>query len=345
MHALFNIFLAVLFVSFPAYSHIVKEGETLANIVRKYYTIPPFGKNGGVNKILSINKHIKNPDLVRRGTVIKLNTTYLKPNILDDETIIATDAATDVSTSIAKSDAPANSQAEVEPYIEVERPNNAENTIFSKKIGDHLNFYLSFYFNNLKAKKHSTTDTFNLNTSTETAIGAEYTKQISENFILSARALLNQFSISEVTTITPTLAPTRKTQVAGALGGNYLFTENNYVVFEAAYQPHFYLIQDSTGNLVLDYAASPSFNLGTENFFYNTKDFNVGASLGIEYISNAKSLSNGLAFGFGLLYQQNFIGFDKLRIKLDYKQTSLDSELYNLVNNSVALNLIYSLPE
>ena len=185
-----------------------------------------------------------------------------------------------------------------------------------------------------------------MNTNTETEIGAQYLRALStETLNLFIRAAVNQFSISDVTTVTPSIRESSRTQPVGSIGLQYLFAEDNYLQASFRYSPHYYLSTDGAGVLFLDSVASTSTAIETENQLYNSKDLILGSHFGLDYISNAKlSGSSSFAFNAGLIYQQNFKAKDKVKIKLLYSQSNLDSEFYTIVNRTISLNLSYVLP-
>lgn len=356
---LFSISL-VLLSPITTYSYVVKEGDTLSSIVRDYYTIPAFGPNNGVEKLLQINKNrILNPSVLKPGTQIKLNKEYLKSGIVDDMPETEVDRLeTEVAEKVAppaqaqntkktkKTNVPELATAETDenPFIEVEKYENNKST--NRKVNklDAVSVYVQLVFNNLNVKNRTTFATFNLATSTETQYGLNYSKSLSDSLSLFVQAGLNQFSIPEDSNLTPALEKANKTQATATLGGNYLFTDNNYFSLIGHYRPHYYLVQNLQGLLSLDYAPSTSVTLETTNQFYNAQEVIAGAQFGAEYITNAKISGNGLSFHLGLIYQQQFKAKDSAQIKLMYAQANLDSEAYNIVSQSVLLNFAYQLP-
>jgi hypothetical protein len=103
----------IFFMTFPAYSYVVKQGDTLANIVRKFYKVQPFGKDGGVAKLIALNKEvIKDPDHVPPGTVIRLNKDLLKEGVVDKNDGTEGDVETDSESEAASAEG-------LTPYIEV----------------------------------------------------------------------------------------------------------------------------------------------------------------------------------------------------------------------------------
>lgn len=235
-------------------------------------------------------------------------------------------------------------EPDVNPYIEVEKYDSAESKTFKAENQDKIKFLVKFQFNNLQAKNLTNFSTFNLSTSSEAEIGAEYVKHLTDTLNLFARATLNRYVMPEITTLTPPLGASNKTQASLTLGGQYLFTDDNYLDYFIGYRPRYYLVINSAGSIELDYAQSSSVGLETENHFYNFNDLIVGVVLGTEYVSNVKISGNSFAYNVGLIYQQDFKSHDNLNIKINYSQISMDSEYYKLTDNVISVNFIYSLP-
>lgn len=348
--------LLISLTSAQAFSYTVKKGDTLANIVRKNYTGPVFGKNGGVAKLLEINPHIKNFDLIEPGMTLTLNKELLKPGIIDnvEQKSSATEqnpeAAEPTTEDVLEKEVSykgkniPDSQNEISPYIEVEKYDAANDKLFKGKVDDKLSFFVNFQYNNFAGKNLNTLDIYNFNTSSETDIGIEYTKYHSPSTNFFGSFSFNQFSLPEVTTFIPTLDSSSKSQLTATFGGRYLFTEGNFVTYALNYQPHYYLTVNTANHLVLEHTASPSVSLDTENQVYNNDDFTLGLNFGFDYITNSVISGNGLGFNLGFIYQQDFKSNDKLRVKFLYKQTNLDSSTHNLTDNSLSLNFLYSLP-
>lgn len=339
--------LTVLLLTFlivaPTLAYTVKTGDTVASIVRSQYKAGPvFGKSGGVAKLLSLNPHIEDPNNLVPGTIIKLNKELLKPGITDD----VEETAEDVLENEVKYNPSVmvDPKTEINPYIEVEKYDASNGKIFKNKPDDKISFFIDFQYNSLTGKNLSTIDTYNFNTSSETDVGFEYAKYATEKTNYFGRLSLNQFAISEITTLTPVLDKASKAQASASLGGLYLFTEGNFVRYAVNYQPHYYLDQTSLGHLILEYRGSPSVSLDTENHIYNNDDFILGLNFGFEYITNSLISGNGLAFDLGFVYQQDFKSNDKLRVKFIYEQSNLDSSTHNLIDNSLSLSFSYSLP-
>lgn len=344
--------LFICLISLPAVSYTIKQGDTLANIVRRFYTGPVFGKNGGVAQLLSINPFIKTPDYVLPGIVIKLNKKLLRPGITDDVAPTDEDLREEVAEVIEQevNSKPESEEAtqEYNPPVEVEKYDEAAANLLKGKAQDKINLFLAFKFNSFTAKDRVTFNSFKFNTSSETEIGAEYVKYISEKTTVYGSLALNQFTMPEVLTLTPTLDASSKSQVSASVGGQYLFTDANFIGLSVNYSPHYYLNQNNLGHLELAHSPSASFAFDTENQFYQNEDFILGLNFGFETITNPQNVGTGAAsgvgFNLGFIYQQEFKSNDKLRVKFNYSQTSLDTTLYSLTDNVMAINFLYSLP-
>jgi hypothetical protein len=74
-------FVAISFLSpqvLSAESYVVSSRDTLSEIAYKAFPGPVYGEAGSLKKLLELNPHIKNPDIVLPGEVIKLKTPELK---------------------------------------------------------------------------------------------------------------------------------------------------------------------------------------------------------------------------------------------------------------------------
>lgn len=327
-------------ISLPAFSYIVKEGDTLAKIAQKYYEGAVFGKNGSIEKLLIYNPHVKNANNVPPGTELKFKKEFMKAGMVDPDAPVDPNA-------LAEEDE-ADSEQGLNPAIEIEKYDSPQNALLKDSPTDKVNFFANFVFNNFEATDQNTNSNFFFTTSTETNVGIEYVKSISEFTSLFLSLAYNQAVLAADTTTTPPLIGTEKGQVAAILGGRFLFTEDNYFNFSVNYIPHYYLSLNTNGNRELEHVGSPSYSLSTENQFYKNKDFIIGFDLGFEYITNPKSTGRGLdatiGYTIGLIYQQEFKNNDRIKVKLDVNQTNLDTADYKLADTSMILNFIYSLP-
>ena len=333
-------------LALPAFGYVVKKGDTIASIVKKNYNGAIFGKNGGIAKLLSINDTLTEKTYLVPGTIIKLNKELLKPGVVDSYVNTQNDILEDEANYIPDPDSDAAQG--LEPYIEIEKYNATNSKTFKAKDEDKLNFFLNFQFNNLTAKKQTTFVTTTLNTSSETEVGLQYSKYMSPKLNVIGSLAVNQFSVADVTTITPPIDQAGKMQAVAKLGFEYLFTDDNFVGIAINYQPHYYLNESAIGHLLLEHLPSPSLSFDTENHFYKVNDLVIGLNFGFEYITNPQNTSgaaaNGIAFNLGFIYQQEFKSYDKLRVKFNYNQSNLNSGLYNLTDNALTISFLYSLP-
>lgn len=274
------------------------------------------------------------------------DTSVTAPSATDSaKTANKTSTKKKKSTANASTEAPTEEEAEVLPHVEVEKYDAVQaDGLIKGKSYNKFDVFTNFHFNNLTAKELITSNTFNLNTSTETVIGMEYARTLSDATQAFVKLSYNQFSVAGTTAVTPNVDANGQSRVAAAMGLKYLFTDNNFLRFAMMYRPHYYMSLNTLGRLDLDYAPSTSFSASTENQFYNGRDYTIGAQYGVEYIANSKISGSSLAFDLGIMYLQEFKNNDRLAVKLNYSQTALDTDTYNLVNNSIAMSFSYTLP-
>lgn len=333
----------ILLFSVQSMAYIVKKGDTLASIVKKFYDGPVYGKDGGIEALIRNNKGIiKNPNYVPPGTVIKLNDDLLKEGIVDREGFPPEEV-------VDNSDAESDSAQGLNPYIEVEKAGEQKTEILKYSNSDKINFFAGFQFNNLEARDRTSLATLNFSTSSETNIGFQYVGFVSADLSLFGTLVLNQYSVVDVTSFSPNLQESERSQAAGSIGIHYLFTDDNYLDVALNFQPHYSLIVDSSnGALHLRHEASPSISISTENYFLKLKDSQAGLDLGFELITNTQDPGPGSAmssaYHAGIVYQQEFKTTDRITIKLNYKSATNDSVNYALTNQAFELNFIYSLP-
>ena len=343
MYKIIPSILLVFLLSLPAFSYVIKKDDTLRSIVKNNYI---GSTKSGVAQLLKSNKNIKDPNNLMPGMIIKLDKKRLKPGITDDVAETEEDALEGEVDYDADSESESDSAQGLNPYIEVEK--YTENKSLKANALDKLNFFLNFRFNNLAAKDRASLNKFSFNTASETDVGIEYTKNYSPTLNLFLMLAVNEFSLPEVTTTTPNIDKSGKIQPVGAIGGRYLYTTDNYIGYSLNYLPHYYLTESTPGRVVLEHIPSTSVTLDTEYQFFNNTEFVIGLNLGIEYITTPLNTGNGspngLGFNFGFLYQQEFKSFDKLRVKFNFNQTNVDTSVYNLVDNSLSISFLYSLP-
>ncbi len=236
-------------------------------------------------------------------------------------------------------------EADNDPSIEIEKFDAGPSKFFARH-NNEFSIFTEFKFNSLDVQHRTLFTKFNLTTRTDTEFGAQYLRAISTDRLnVFVRGAVSQFSISDVASVSPSIRESSKTQPTGAVGLQYLFAEDNFLETSLRYWPHYYLLTDGAGILYLDSIASISTAIEIENQLYNSKDLILGSHFGLDYIPTATpGGKSNLAFNFGFIYQQNFRGNDKAKVKLLYSQSDLDSELYTIVNHTISLNLIYVLP-
>lgn len=367
-------------LSLSSNAYVVQEGDTLANIVRKFYKVPPFGKDGGVAKLVELNKDvIKDPNNIPPGTELKLNQELLKDDAKDSvaQTAVpeATAAATDAAATPAEEPAaPATApeakasaksskkpQTEAErmsqeeedaaeglsPYIEVEKYDAAKP--LKERFDDRFSVFAKFNTNNFDAEERTTLATTNFTTSSDLNLGFEYVKSLNDNLSILAMAMLSHYYSPENDLVTPNIDQKDKDQGAYTLGLRYLFTQDNYIDFLLNYHPHYYFLTNpDTGNMVLDHKPSPSASVAMKNFFYDTADASVGLDLGFELITNTEDPGRGSTSSFayfaGLIYRQNFKTGDNISVEFNYKSESSDTVQYTLRNQGFGLSFTYMIP-
>lgn len=80
--------LLILFIFFSILSshsiagdaYVIKSGDTLSDIVAKFIKSPPqlYGANGRISKVLALNPHITNPNVITVGSIINLPNLKIK---------------------------------------------------------------------------------------------------------------------------------------------------------------------------------------------------------------------------------------------------------------------------
>lgn len=340
-----SLLLFVFSLSLPAFSYVIKKDDTLRSIVKSNYK---GSVEAGMTELLKSNKNIQDPDNLQPGMIIKLNKKLLKAGLTDDVAQTEDEAIDTEVDYDAESEADSDSAQGLNPYIEVEKYNANDSKALKAEAEDKISFFLNFRFNNLAAKNRASLNAFNFNTASETDVGFEYTKNYSPTTNFFLILAVNEFALPEVTTTTPMIDKSGKVQPTCAIGGRYLYTQDNYIGYSLNYFPHYYLTESTPGRVVLEHIPSTSVSFDTEYQFFNNTEFVIGLNLGIEYITTPLNTGNGspngLGFNFGFLYQQEFKSFDKLRVKFNFNQTNIDTSVYNLIDNSLSISFLYSLP-
>ena len=333
--------IVILLVSLHTFGYVVQKGDTLASIVRKLYTVPPYGKDGGVVQLIKLNEAvIKDPNHVPPGTVLRLNKKLLKKGVVDNNDGTQEDAETD-------EDVADDSAAGLNPYIEVEKYDAAKP--LKERFDDKISAFVKFNFNNFDATERSTQAKVNFTTSSDTNVGLEYVKAVTDNLSLLAMAMLSQYAAPHNTTVVPNLDEAEIAQGAYTLGLRYMFMPESIMDFTVNYHPHYYLLTNpNTGNLILDNTLSPSIGIAMQNFFYNRSEVSLGIDLGFEFITNTKDSgrgsTNSSAYTAGLIYRQTFKSSDYVSIGFSFKDASTDTVSYSLDNRTFALSFKYSIP-
>lgn len=327
--------ICILGISTSSFAYEVKEGETLKSIAEKYYNVPVAK---GLKSLQDLNSDIA--EEIAPGAHIKLNQELLKAQYKNDPELKNEEAA--------EVQADSDSEEGLSPAIEIEKYNDPKNKGVKQQADDKINFFAGIVFNSLSANTRATNVKFSFNTASETEAGFQYVKYSTPSTSYFATVLVNTFSAAAVPTFTPPLESNYKSQVAGSLGLHYTVTPEYLIDLAYNYRPHYYLINNDTGAMILRHALSSSVGLQLENHFNISSEFVTGLQVGAEYISNAENSgsgdTDGTSFELGFLYQQEFKSNDLLRVKIGYQQTNLNSILYTLVDESVKLTFLYSLP-
>ena len=268
---------------------------------------------------------------------IRLNKELIKPG---------TDLTPEDISSAELDEQESDSAEGLSPLIEVEKYTDSKDAALKSRPEDTINFFVDFKFNSLTAKERTTLANFNFHTSTETDLGLQYIKYYSRDTSFFGVLLANTFGVAEVPTFTPPLEAKTKTLLGGSLGVRYALTENYWINGALNFIPHYFLTVNNIGNLELEHNPLTSLAVEFETQFHANSEFNVGLEVGGEFISNAKYAGAGdaLAFNAGAIFQQQYRSHDSLRIKVTYNQETLVSNLFELVNQTVSLSFLYSLP-
>lgn len=292
--------------------YTVRAGDTLSSILRKYFNGNIYGKRSRLEKLLELNKDIKEADTIYLGQKI----------IIPDPAIIPSDKESD-RDSISVSDSKINI---------MQSPQSSE-----------LSIYFTYKFNFISVSDPVNLVTYNFNSDYDLEGGFEYKKQISQkNFLLMSMGFSDHSVPRTVLAPSFILEPTKKSHGLGSIGIRYEFSEDNSLGLIFKYRPYYFLT-----NIKLEQVPAPSAGIHYENIFYSEYQTLVGFGLAAEAIGaqdyrEFKS-KNGSILAFNLSYRQKFTTADWISIEFLFQQRQQESTYYKMNDKNAGLKFSYTL--
>lgn len=290
--------------------YTVQQGDTLSSILRKYFNGNIYGKRSRLERLLELNKDIKEADTIRLGQKIII------PNPdMDGEK---------KSLSIA-------------PKSEGENPDGV--ALHDKKLA----FYFNYRFNYISVTDSATSSSYNFNTDYDLEAGVDYFFRVSSKNTVFGGIGFSEYSMAR-SLLSPLIVvdPTRKTQGSANLGINHELTEDNLLGLVFKYRPYFFLTDQK-----LEYVPAPALLLSYENRFYHENQTMLGFGLAAEAISKQDypqfKSEVGSVFSGSFIYQQEFLAKDWVTIEFLFQQRRQGSTYYKMNDKNAGFRFTYTL--
>ena len=290
--------------------YTVQQGDTLSSILRKYFNGNIYGKRSRLERLLELNKNIKEADTIYLG-----------------QKIIIPDPAQGVQYSV--------DQNATNP----DKATSAEIVEREKK----LSVYFNYRFNYISVTDSLDGLKYNFNTDYDLEGGIEYLFRISPKNAAYANVGFSEYSMPRsVASPSIIVDPMRKTQGSASLGIRYDMTEENVFFLSLKYRPYFFLT-----NLKLEYLPAPAVSLKYENHFYHENQTKLGFGLAGEAIAKQDypqfKSESGSAFLVNFLYQQEFMAKDRVTIEFIFQQRNQGSTYYRMNDKNAGFMFTYTL--
>ena len=290
--------------------YTVKQGDTLSSILRKYFNGNIYGKRSRLERLLELNKDIKEADTIRLGQIIIIPTP--------GETGKVTSTQTSASS---------------------ETVNTAEVGLREKKMA----FYFNYRFNYISVTDSVSGINYNFNTDYDLEGGIDYFFRISPRNSVQAGVGFSEYSMPRsVAAPSLIIEPTRKTQGSANIGINYELTEDNILSLILKYRPYFFLT-----NQKLEYLPAPALALTYENQFYHENQTMLGFGLAGEAIAGQDypqfKSETGSSISVNFIYQQEFVAKDWVTIEFLFQQRKQGSTYYKMNDKNAGFRFTYTL--
>ncbi len=290
--------------------YTVQQGDTLSSILRRYFNGNIYGKRSRLERLLELNKDIKEADTIRLGQKIIIPI----PN-----------------------DGGENTSAPVEEKSET--GNSAAVGQREKKLASYFNYR----FNYISVTDSVSGIGYNFNTDYDLEGGLNYFFRISSKNTLHVGVGFSEFSMPRsVMANLIIIEPTRKTQGSGNVGINHELTEDNILSLVLKYRPYFFLT-----NQKLEYLPAPALNLTYKNQFYHENQTMLGFGLAGEAITEQDypqfKSETGAALAVNFIYQQEFVAKDWVTIEFLFQQRKQGSTYYRMNDKNAGFRFTYTL--
>lgn len=290
--------------------YTVQQGDTLSSILRKYFNGNIYGKRSRLERLLELNKDIKEADTIRLGQKIII------PATIDggENTAIPIEAKSETGNAVAV----------------VQR---------EKKLA----FYYSYRFNYISVTDAVSGLNYNFNTDYDLEGGVDYFFRISPKNMVHAGVGFSEFSMPRaVMANLIIIEPTRKTQGSANVGFSHELTEDNILSLILKYRPYFFLT-----NQKLEYLPAPALSLTYENQFYHENQTMLGFGLAGEAIAKQDypqfKSETGSALSVNFIYQQEFVAKDWVTIEFLFQQRKQGSTYYRMNDKNAGFRFTYTL--
>jgi LysM repeat protein len=288
-------------------TYIVKKGDTLSEIAHKNIPGPIYGRNGSLDKILSFNPQIKNPNKIYVGAVINLDTPSLR--------------------SVAE-EHPPEGPARIELLPEV--PEKKTYGEFSVRAG------MEFF--RLNSTDNTTGANATVLSNMNPTVALNWKQHWSDAWATNFR--LNYESVNLQNPSPRTMTSSNVGAYGFGVGVERSFSDSFTLIGSLGYDQEFFLESASTQTLTLDTIAIPSASLAARFDFYKRNLTNVGLEATYSYLSTGSNslyaVSTGSAYS-GMLYWHQELSSSKtvLTGEVFYRQQSQNTSLVTQTQTDV----------
>ncbi len=290
--------------------YTVQQGDTLSSILRKYFNGNIYGKRARLERLLELNKDIKEADTIRLGQKINI---------------------------------PASNEGGENIFAPIAAKSETENSVDAGQREKKLAFYFNYRFNFISVTDSVSGINYNFNTDYDFEGGIDYSFRISPKNTLRAGVGFSEHSMPRSVMATLIIIePTRKTQGSANVGISHELTEDNILSLILKYRPYFFLT-----NQKLEYLPAPALSLYYENQVYQENQTMLGFGLAGEAIAKQDypqfKSETGSALSVNFIYQQEFVAKDWVTIEFLFQQRKQGSTFYKMNDKNAGFRFTYTL--
>jgi hypothetical protein len=258
-----------------------KGRHTLSNIAYKNISAKVYGKSGSINKLLTLNPQIKNPNFIKPGHVISLGENEsTKLAEVPTERNLATD-----------------SQTSSQNYVEKNDSEIAAGTSPLLKRGAIVALTPSYNITNLSANDNTTGSESIVASKYYVGVNASYIQEWNKDFQTAINLKLASIGFEEPASSTITLQDKIKFLSSLGFETNHTFGENIHLKLGISYGKELFIRASTTQSVAIDAVNIPSISSKVSYDIKKLSPFTLGISASYAAKMPAKADSYNVKFG------------------------------------------------